>query len=82
MDSLADILVDNKIFIAFELYFIEMINELFKQLRCEAVTQYTDVLENNPWHYLTRWNLEGFLPCKYNRTFLKKKSLENTLRKF
>ena len=58
MDSLGAFLVENEIFTFFELYIIEIMKELLKQLRCEAPTQYTDVSEKSPNQYPTRLNLK------------------------
>ena len=70
MDSLADISVESEILKVFELYSIETINELFKQVRCEASTHYIDSSESNLSQYPTPWNLKGLLPSNYNRTVL------------
>ena len=81
LDSLADILVENKIFTVSELYIIEMIKEFFKQLRCGVPLQSIDVLKNNRSQYPTRRNSKGLFSSKYNRTVVKKKSVENTSQK-
>ena len=64
MDSLADILVKNIIFTVFELYISESLKKLLKQLRGEASTQDTDVLQNNSIQYATLWNLKKILHSK------------------
>ena len=55
--------------------------ELFRQLRCGIPWQYIDLLEKNSSQFLSRWNLKGRLSCNYNRTVLKKNSLETILQK-
>ena len=81
MNSLAGLLVESKIVTCLELYIIENMKELLKQLRCEAPTQNIDVLENDSSQYATRWNSKQLFMSKYNWTIVKKKSLENSLRK-
>ena len=55
MESLADILVQNKISKALELYIFEIIKKHPKQLCSEAPTQYINTLQNNPSQFSTRW---------------------------
>ena len=72
MDSLCDILVENKIFTVFELYILKVVNTVFNQLSCDASKHYMDVLENNLGQHPTRWNLEALFTSKYNRTVVRK----------
>ena len=44
-------------------------------------TEKLDVFGKNPSQYLTQWKSKGLLPSKYNRAVIKKKSIENALRK-
>ena len=72
MDSLYNILVQNKNFTVFEVYIMKVVKTIFNQLGCEAPKHYMDVLENNLGQYPTRWNLETLLPSKYNRMVVEK----------
>ena len=80
-DSLRDILLDNKIFTVYELYTLEIVKELFKQLRNESAVQYLEIPNVSDAIMTTRWRAKGLFSTTYSRTVTKRKSLENTLRK-
>ena len=64
----------------YELYFAELLKELFRQLRSEAPNTYLpETLESNSTK--TTEKTKGLLPSIYSRTLTKKKSLANGLRK-
>ena len=81
MDSLADLLEEEKTFTLFELFIVELIKKFFEQLRYEAPAQNLDVLENNDCQYHNRWNLKRLLSSKNNQTVLMITSLQKTLQK-
>ena len=80
-DSLRDILLDNKIFTVYELYTLEIVKELFKQLRNVSPVQYLEMPNVTHAIMTTRWRAKGLFSTTYSRTVTKRKSLENTLRK-
>ena len=80
VDSITDVLREKGILIVYEFYFAEILKELFKQLRSEALKTYLpETLESNSTD--TRGNTKGLLPSIYSRTLTKKKSFANGLRK-
>ena len=65
----------------FELYMEDLVKELFKQLRNETLQKFFRekiVEKNKP---TTRCGQKGLFCSTYCRTVVKRKSLENTLRK-
>ena len=62
IDSLAHILEGKNIFTNVEVYIIEKLYEISRQLRYEAPTQYKDSIDNNASQYSTRWKSKGLLP--------------------
>ena len=76
-----DSLRDNKIFTVYELYTLEIVKELFKQLRNESAVQYLEIPSVTDAIMTTRWRAKGLFSTTYSRTVTKRKSLENTLRK-
>ena len=80
MDSITDVLREKGILTVYELYFAELLKELFRQLRSEAPNTYLpETLKSNSTD--TRGKTKGLLPSIYSRTSTKKKSLANRLRK-
>ena len=80
MDSITDVLREKGVSTVYELYFAEILEELFRQLRSEAPNTYLpETLESNSTD--TRGETEGELPSIYSRKLTKKKSLANGLRK-
>ena len=79
-DSLRDLFRTNKILTVFELFILENIKELFRQLRLEAPKSFIVLDANDVRKYTTRWNMKKLIPAQYNRTVLKRRSLENFLR--
>ena len=76
-----DILLDNKISTVFELYTLEIVKELFKQLRNESAVQYLEIPNVSDAIMTTRWRAKGLFSTTHSRTVTNWKSLENTLRK-
>ena len=54
-DILKDILERNKILTVFELYTVELVKELFKQLRLEALMRYFGKLNTPTSSFTARW---------------------------
>ena len=78
IDSMVNVLADHKIFNVFELFIVEVIQDLFKQIRKVSflelyLTFTTGKLIN------TRWVVKGLLDVPYSRTNVKRKSLSNTM---
>ena len=80
VDSLHDLLKTNEILTVFELFVLENIKELFKQLRSEAPKLLIGLDANDVGTYTTRWNMKKLMPAQYSWTVLKRRSLENLLR--
>ena len=79
-DSLSEILTKEGVLIVFELFLVDLIKELFKQIRLESPSQLLD-LEIIPENiHATRFRRKQLLPSIYCRTTLKRKSLTNSLR--
>ena len=74
-------MLDNKIFTVYELYTLEIVEELLKQLRNESAVQYLEIPNVTDAIMTTRWRAKGLFSTTYSRTVTKRKSLENTLRK-
>ena len=80
MDSITDVLREKGILTVYELYFAELLKELFSQLRSEAPNTYLpETLKSNSTD--TRGKTRGLLPSIYSRTLTKRKSLASRLRK-
>ena len=78
IDSMVNVLADHKILNVFELFIVEVFQELFKQSRKESslelsLTFTTGELIN------TRRVVKGLLDVPYSRTNVKRKSLSNTM---
>ena len=80
-DSLRDKLSDHKTFTVFELYTLEIVGDLFKQLSNESTVQYLEIPNVSDEIMATRWRAKGLFSTTDSRTVTKRKSLENTLRK-
>ena len=77
-DSLSEIL--KGVLTVFELFLVELIKELFKQIKLESPSQLLD-LGNTPENIdATRFRRKQLLPSIYCRTTLNRKSLTNSLR--
>ena len=78
IDSMVNVLADHKILNVSELFIVEVIQELFKQIRKESslelsLTFTTGKLIN------TRRVVKGLLDVPYSRTNVMRKSLSNTM---
>ena len=80
MDSITDVLREKEILTAYELYFAELLKELFRQLLSEAPNNYlAKTFKINS--AVTRGKTKGLLPSIHSKTLTKKKSLANELGK-
>ena len=80
VDSITDALREKGILTLYELSFAELLKELFRQHRSEAPNScLPETLESNSTD--TRGKTKGLLPSIYSRTYTKKQSLANGLRK-
>ena len=79
-DSLHDLLRTNEILTVFELFVLENIKELFRQLKSEAPKSFIVLDANDVGTYTTRWNMKKLMPAQYSWTVLSRRSLENLLR--
>ena len=77
-ESISNLLLETKVLTVFELYMEELVKELFKQLRTDTPQKFfpEKVAEKNK-----RWSQKGLFSSISCRTVVKRKSLENTLRK-
>ena len=80
-ESIANILLENKVLTVYELYMEELVKELFKELRHETPVKYLVEINAQSNKPSTRWKEKGLLCSNYCRTVVKRKSIENTLRK-
>ena len=80
-ESLGLTLIDNKIYTVYELYVIELVKELFKQIRSESPLQYIIPQSLAVIKKQTRWSLRGLFPPSISKTTKNKKSLANLLKK-
>ena len=72
-------LFKNIILTVFELYFMEVCRDIFKQLKSESPLCFQDGL--GLCQYDTRSKEKGLLPLTYCRTVTRAKSVDNRLRK-
>ena len=79
-DSPHDLLRTNEIPIVSELFLFENIKELSRQLRSETPKYFIMLNVNDVRTYTTRWNMKKLMLAQYNRTVLKRRSVENFLR--
>ena len=79
-DSLSEMLTKQGFLTVFELFLVELIKELFKQIRSESPSQLLD-LGNIPENiHATRFRRKQLLPSIYCINTKKRKSLTNSLR--
>ena len=74
-------LIDNKIHTVYELYVIELVKELFKQIRSESPLQFVVPQSLTVTKKQTIWSLRGLFPPPISKTTKNKKSLANLLKK-
>ena len=79
-DSVHDLLRTKEILTVFELFVLENIKELFRQLRSEAPKSFIVLDAIDVGTYTTRWNMKKLMLTQYSRTVLKRRSLEKLLR--
>ena len=77
-DSMVNVLADNKILNVFELFMVEVIQELFKQIRKESSLELSLTFTTGK-SISTRRAVKGFLDVPCSRTIVKRKSLSNTM---
>ena len=78
-DSLSEILTKEGVLTVFELFLVELINELFKQIRLKSPSQLSELGNIPEKIHATRFRRKHLLPSTYCRT-TKRKSLTNSLR--
>ena len=78
-NSLCEILTKYTIFNIYELYIIEVVIEVFKQLKSNSPCAYLST--NINYDYNTRRKAKGLLPATTHRTVMQEKSLKNALNK-
>ena len=72
-ESLGLTLFDNKIHTVYELYVIELVKELFKQIRSESPLQYIIPQSLAVIKKQTRWSLRGLFPPTKFKNYKKQK---------
>ena len=80
-DSLENVLADNKILTVFELFMVEILKELFRQLKSESPRILLQINQNSDPKFQTRWNKRNLYTPTYSRTVTNSKSLTNCLQK-
>ena len=75
---MVNVLADNKILNVFELFMVEVIQELFKQIRKESSLELSLTFTTGK-SISTRRAVKGFLDVPCSRTIVKRKSLSNTM---
>ena len=75
---MVNVLADNKILNVFELFMVEVIQELFKQIRKESSLELSPTFTTGK-SISTRRAVKGFLDVPCSRTIVKRKSLSNTM---
>ena len=80
-DSLEGVFVDNKVLTVSELFQVEILKELFRQLQCKSPRTLLQPNENPNPNYQTRLRKKNMFTPVYSRTVTNKKSLTNCLRK-
>ena len=61
-ESLGLTLIDNKIHTVYELYVIELVKKLFKQIKSKSPLQYVVPQSQTVTEKQTRWSLRGLFP--------------------
>ena len=79
-DSLSEFVTKAGIVTVFELFLVDLIKELFKQIRLESPSQLLDLGNIPEKIHATMFRRKQLLPSIYCRTTLKRKSLTNSLR--
>ena len=75
---MVNVLEDHKILNVFELFMVEVIQELFKQIRKESSLELPLTFTSGK-SINTRRMVKGLLDIPYSRTSVKRKSLSNTM---
>ena len=75
------VFADNRDLTAFELFLVEILKELFRQLKCESPRTLLQPNENPNPNYQTRLRKKNMFTPVYSRTVNNKKSLTNRLGK-
>ena len=78
-NSLCEILTKYNIFNIYELYIIEVVNEVLKQLKSNSRCAYLSTKIN--YDYNTRRKAKGLLPATTHRTVMQEIKLKNALNK-
>ena len=78
IDSMVNILADNKILNVFQLSVVEVIQVLFKQIRKESSLELSLTFTTGK-SINTRRTVKGLLDVPCDRTIVKRKSLSNTM---
>ena len=80
-ETLSDILEVNNLYTVFELYIVEVLKELFKELRGESPMRLLQPNEPSEQCIRTRRASKGLFRPTYNRTVASRKSLSSSLKK-
>ena len=75
---MVNVLADHKILNIFEFFMVEVIQELFKQIRKEPSLELSLTFTTGK-SINTRRTVKGLLDLPYSRTIVKRKSLSNTM---
>ena len=78
VDSMVNVLADHKILNVFELFIVEVLQELFKQIRKESSLELSLTFTTGK-SISTRRTVKGLLDVPYSGTIVKRKSLSNTM---
>ena len=80
-ETLSDILEVNNLYTVFELYIVEVLKKLFKELRGESPLRLLQPNEPSEKFIRNRRASKGLFPPTYNRTVASRKSLSNSFKK-
>ena len=72
---------DNKVFTVFEIFLVEILKDLFRQLKCKSPRILLQRNENPNPNYQTRLRKKNKFSLVYSKTVTNKKSLTNCLGK-
>ena len=78
IDPMVNILADHKILNVFELFMVEELRKLFKQIRKESSLELSLTFTTGK-SINTRRTVKGLLDVPYNRAIVKRKKLSNTM---
>ena len=81
IETLSHILEVNNMYTVFELCIVEVLKELFKELRGESLMHLLQPNELSEQCIKTRSASKGLFSPTYNRSFASRKSLSNSLKK-